>query len=276
LRARSASAASATEPLNALVLAGRRGGPDPLASHAGVSHKALAPLGGAPMLLHVVRTLRSTGGVTRLALSIDEPALLQGIDELRVLLADGRLEPHPSRESPSASVLDAIERMALGAPLLVTTADHPLLTREMVEHFLAAASASDADVVVAVVAEQTLRARFAQTRRTWIPLRGERVTGANLFLLRTPAARRAVAFWRRAESFRKRPWRMVSTFGPGALASFALRRLDLDAAFARASRAIGVRVAALRMPFAECAIDVDRPADLELARRILAARAAGA
>jgi CTP:molybdopterin cytidylyltransferase MocA len=269
------SARTGSEPLAALVLAGRRGGPDPLASHAGVSHKALAPLGGAPMLLHVVRTLWATRGVGRLVVSIDEPALLQDIDELGAAAADGRLLLHQSRQSPSASVLDAIERLVPDAPLLVTTADHPLLTREMVEHFLAAAGASQADVVVAVVSEQTLRARFAQSRRTWIPLRGERVTGANLFLLRTPAARRAVAFWRRAESFRKRPWRMVSTFGPGLLASFLLRRLDLDAAFERASRTIGARVAALRMPFAECAIDVDRPADLELAGRILAARVTG-
>jgi CTP:molybdopterin cytidylyltransferase MocA len=270
----SASARAGSAPLTALVLAGRRGGADPLAAHAGVSHKALAPLGGAPMLLHVVRTLRATPGVAQLMVSIDEPALLAAVDELGALAAGGWLRLHPSRESPSASVLDAIERLAPDAPLLVTTADHPLLTREMVEHFVTTAAASAADVVVAVVAEQTLRARFAQSRRTWIPLRGERVTGANLFLLRTPAARRAVAFWRRAESFRKRPWRMVSTFGPGVLASFLLRRLDLDAAFERASRVIGVRVAGLRMPFAECAIDVDRPADLELAGRILAARVA--
>jgi CTP:molybdopterin cytidylyltransferase MocA len=155
-----ASARSGSAPLAALVLAGRRGGSDPIASQAGVSHKALAPLCGAPMLLHVLRTLWATPGVTRLVVSIDEPALLPGIDELAAAAADGRLLLHRSRESPSASVLDAIERLAPDAPLLVTTADHPLLTREMVEHFLAAAGASCADVVVAVVSEQTLRARL--------------------------------------------------------------------------------------------------------------------
>jgi hypothetical protein len=33
---------------------------------------------------------------------------------------------------------------------------------------------------------------------------------------------------------------------------------------------MGVRVRAVRMPWAEAAIDVDRPADLELVNRILA------
>jgi hypothetical protein len=64
----------------------------------------------------------------------------------------------------------------------------------------------------------------------------------------------------RAERFRKRPWRLVSTFGPLSLALFALRRLDIDRALERASRAIGARVAAIRLPFAEAAVDVDRAA----------------
>jgi hypothetical protein len=82
-----------------------------------------------------------------------------------------------------------------------------------------------------------------------------------------------VAFWRRAERFRKRPWRMVGTFGPITLVLFLLRRLDLEAAFERVSRAVGARVRAIRMPFPEAAIDVDRPADLALVSRLLAERA---
>ena len=57
-----------------------------------------------------------------------------------------------------------------------------------------------------------------------------------------------------------------------ALLLFALRRLTLDAALQRVSNAMGCRVSAVRMPFAEAAIDVDRPSDLELVRRILEAR----
>ena len=60
-------------------------------------------------------------------------------------------------------------------------------------------------------------------------------------------------------------------FGPVSLVLFALRRLTLDAALERASRAIGCRVGAVSLPFAEAAIDVDRPSDLVLVERILAA-----
>ncbi len=62
----------------------------------------------------------------------------------------------------------------------------------------------------------------------------------------------------------------MSVFGPISLLLFLLRRLDLDAALARASRAIGARVEAVRLPFAEAAVDVDKPSDLELVSRLLA------
>jgi CTP:molybdopterin cytidylyltransferase MocA len=54
---------------------------------------------------------------------------------------------------------------------------------------------------------------------------------------------------------------------------YVLRRLSLDQAVAAAGRRIGVAAAAVKMPFAEAAIDVDKPEDLALADQIL--RAAG-
>lgn len=254
----------------ALVLAGRRGPRDPLALASGVSHKALIPIAGSPMLLRVLQTLEAARSVAGCRVCIDDPAALAAVPALAPLLAERRITFEPSAETPSASVLGCLDRLAPGPPLLVTTADHPLLTAPMVDYFCREALAHSADLVVGVVTRDTVRRGFPETRRTFIPLRGEGVTGANLFVLRTPHARRAVEFWRRAERLRKSPWRLVSLFGLGSLARFALRRLDLDAALERASQVMGARVEAVRLPFAECAIDVDRPDDLALASRVLA------
>ena len=59
---------------------------------------------------------------------------------------------------------------------------------------------------------------------------------------------------------------------PISLLLFALRRLDVNALMARVSRALGVEIRAVPLPFAEAAIDVDRPADLALVNGILSAR----
>jgi 2-phospho-L-lactate guanylyltransferase (CobY/MobA/RfbA family) len=228
-----------------------------------------------PLLERVLACLERALGPVPLHVSTADAALLAATPALRRRREAGRLVHHAAAASPAASVLAFLTHEGTGGATLVTTADHALLTPEMVRHFVDAAAASDADVVAAVVDAARVRAAFPESRRTFVPLRGGGVTGANLFLFRTPRGAAVARFWMRAEAVRKRPWRLVALFGAEALVRFATRRLDLDAAVAHVARATGVGVAAVRMPFAECAIDVDRPEDLALARRVLAARAAG-
>lgn len=254
----------------AFILAGCRGDEDPLAS--GGRSKALLPVAGVPMLVRVVRSVAAAARVGQLVISSNDPAGLHGLPDLAAWVASGRLGFHRSGASPAASVVDYLTHVTQDRPLLVTTADHPLLTTAMVDYFCEAACASEADVAVGVVAASLFFAHYPHSQRTFIPLRGESYCGTNLFSLHTPQAVVAARFWAHAGQFRKRPWQLVSSFGLATLALFALRRLDLQAAAARASRLLGVRVAAVPMPFAECAIDVDTAEDLALATRIVQSR----
>ncbi|MDJ0851523.1 MAG: nucleotidyltransferase family protein [Myxococcota bacterium] len=258
-----------------LVLAGSRGEGDALAAAEAVRHRALIEVLGVPMLVRVLRTLRASEPVGRLVVSIDDPSAAEAVPEIAEQVARGELVLHQSLSSPSRSVLDVIDRLADGGPLLVTTADHALLSVPVLDHFLAASDTSGADLAVGLVSRTVLEERFPGAPRTYLPFRDDAYSGANLFAFRTPEARRAAEFWMRAETFRKRPWRLVSSFGPVALALFLLRRLDLDGALERASRSIGARVRAVRLPFAEAAVDVDRPEDLELVTRLLAEQGEG-
>jgi GTP:adenosylcobinamide-phosphate guanylyltransferase len=259
------------ERFTVLVLAGRRGPADPLAAQSGARHKAMLPLAGVPMLVRVLRTVRAARHVGPVLVSIDDPAVLE-VPEIAPLGRAGALRRIDCGASPSATVLRCLRDPGTTLPLLVTTADHPLLAPAMVEYFCERAAGQAADVVVGTVRASVLRARHPGVRRTLIRLRDDGFKGANLFAFMTTAGARAAEFWQRAEEFRKRPWRLVSVFGPVSLALFLARRLDLEGALVRASRAIGARIAAVEMPFADCAIDVDGPADVALALRILAER----
>ena len=261
--------------LTVLVLAGRRGPSEPLAQATGWSHKALMPVRGIPMLSRVLRSLGPLCGVRRFVVSTDEPGSLEAIAELHTLAEAGLLQLAPVGDSPSTSALGYLRQLAAGDLLLVTTADHPLLTTDMLEYFCQAARTSDADVTVGVMAESLFRASYPTSPRSFIPLRGERFCGTNLFVLRAgPGAEAAAAFWHGSGQFRKRPWRLLSTFGLLNFVLLALGRLDAEAARQRAERVIGARIAFVQMPFAECAIDVDSPADLALVNRIIARREA--
>jgi len=252
-----------TNELTALILAGERAEGDPMAKSAGVALKALLPVAGMPMLTRVVAALRASGRVGRIAVSIPRP---DAVDDLA--LETLRTEP-----TPCQSVLAAIDQ--LPTPLLVTTADHALLTPEIVGNFVhAAAAASDADLVAGMVERAAVEAVVPGAARTYWQFRDGHFSGANLFYLKNPRARAAVDFWCRVERDRKRPWRIVKAFGPGLLLGYLMGRLTLDDAMLQASGRLGCRVRAIALPEGEAAIDVDKPADLALAERLLQDRPA--
>ena len=260
------------KPFNALVLAGRRRGKDPLAESVGVSHRALLDVIGIPMLVRVVRALRAANSVDQIVVSIDDPHLLVAVPELKALLEQNEIIQHASLHSPSRSVQDALDSGLLGDRVLIVTADHALLTPEIVDHFASRAEQLDTDVAVGVVAEEVVRSAFPDVTRTYLRFRDGGYSGANLFVFRNQQSRRAAEFWVKAENFRKRPWQLASTFGPISLLLFVLRRLRFSEALERASRSIGCRIRGVPLPFAEAAIDVDRPSDLALVSKILAER----
>jgi hypothetical protein len=65
---------------------------------------------------------------------------------------------------------------------------------------------------------------------------------------------------------------LARALGPALLLAYLSRLLTLPQVMAAASRRLGVRVAAVPLPFAEAAIDVDKPSDLDLVEAILASR----
>ena len=248
----------------ALVLAAGRGPDDPMAKAFGVANKCLIEVGGQPMLARVLSALRGANVAARIAVVIEKPELLAGLSDRPIVLA-------PAGSAPG-SVLAALERGEVSYPLLVTTGDHALLTAAMVRHFSDMAWRTGADVAVGLATAETILAAHPQSVRTFFRLGATRVSGCNLFALRNAKALALLRLWQDIEKNRKKPWRIVSAFGPMAIVRFLTGTLTLDGAFALVSRKLGLTVAPVLMPFAEAAIDVDKPADKELAEAILAAR----
>lgn len=261
--------------VNALILAGNRGGTDAIAALTSSSHKALAPINGVPMLLRLLRCLTACPQVAQIYVCIDDTTLLEDVPDLAAALHGGVLRVVAPAASPAASVAQALREIGLDEPLLITTADHPLLTPEMVTHFLNEAPA-DGDLTVAVARIEVIKAAYPESIRTGYRLAGQGYSGCNLFLARRPAAAKVAVFWQRMEKFRKKPWRLVLEIGPLALLRLVLGWLTLPAALNHLSRRTGTRIRAVEMPFAEAAIDVDKPADYELVTTILRRRESAA
>ena len=251
---------------HAIVLAAGRGPEDRLAKAYGVRNKCAIEVAGKPMLARVTSALHDSGVVASALISIENRAIATGI-------LGENTETIPATGSAPASVIAAVEQGAIDYPVLITTADHALLTPAMVQHFCQSAEQSPADFTVALATAETVLAAYPQTIRTFFRLSKTRIAGCNLFALHNARGLKLLARWQHLEAVRKKPWRLAAVFGIMPLLRFLTGTLDLESALAIVSRGLGLKVGAVFMPFPEAAIDVDKPADKELAELILAKRA---
>jgi CTP:molybdopterin cytidylyltransferase MocA len=246
----------------ALVLGGSRpGAPDSVAMAEGVPHKVLALVDGQTLLERVVEALRRAG-IEEIAVSANHPAVEAEARRLGAALL-------PTARGPSESVGLAFERF--GAPLLVTTGDHPLLEAAWIEELIAG-TPEGAEVSLMLAERSRVEAAAPDTRRTWLKFADGEWSGCNLFLLADPAAERAIAAWKQVEADRKRPWRIARRLGIGTLWSYWRGKLTLAEALARLGRGLGVEAALVPARDGRAAIDVDKPEDLALARQIAGKR----
>lgn len=252
--------------VTALVLAGSRAEGDSFAAGLGARTKALIPIAGEPMVLRPVRALLAGSQVASVVVLAQEPELLAD-----VLPEHPKLTARPSLGTIAHTLAAVCNDPATKWPVLVTTADHALLTAAMVAEFVA--KARGADIAVAVVDSKRLLARFPTAQRTWLAFRGGRYSGANLFLLGSPRAERAIAQWRSVESDRKKGLRVLAALGPAVFIGAVLKLRSVHQTAEALSRKLGIVVRAVEMSDPLAAIDVDKPSDRELVEAIVRGRA---
>jgi GTP:adenosylcobinamide-phosphate guanylyltransferase len=262
---------------SALVLAGSRGAECPVAALGKVSHKALLPVHGKPMVERVVETLASVKDISRIVIVIEDPDLLRGLPGLEQYFATGALETLAAKPSPAQSALYGFEQLGAAetGPILMTTADNCLLTAVILKHFLNALQ-QGVDVSAAVARTDMVTAAYPEARRTRLQFRDGAHGGCNLFAFQTPDAQRIIGFWRMIEENRKSPLTMLRRLGVMTALRYLTNTLTLAQAIRKLGKRTGTNLATVEMPFPEAAIDVDTPEDFYLVERILSAREGGA
>jgi len=251
----------------AIILAGQRPGVDPLAAAFGETFKALVPVGGRPMVARVVETVLSMSSISKVVILCQQPEIIRA-----VLPDHPKLSYVESQSGISQSILSVAGSDTAPWPLFVTTADHPLLTHDMVSHFLEASAG--VDVAVGMVERATILAAYPDNKRTWIKLSGGAWSGANLFALSSETARKALTLWVNAEKDRKQLFKLFWHFGPLIALRAVTRTISLQDGIAALGRRLGLSARAVPLPFAEAAIDVDKLSDHRLVEEIIAVREA--
>lgn len=253
----------------AVVLAADRTTSDPITQHTGASCKAIAPVCGVPMILRVLDALEASNQVQSIIICGPQESALSECSELQQRIEAGRVTWLPSLDSPSRSAMKGFEQIDDNTPILLTTADHALLTPAIVQHFLRESLAAESDATVGLVKYEDIIATFPDAKRTITKLRDGGFCGCNLFTFNRQG-RNLVSLWRQAEDMRKRPWRLIAQIlGPWTVLNYLLGLLTLEQALHAISIKTGIRAQAVMLPYPQAGIDVDKIEDLRLAESVL-------
>ena len=249
--------------MDVIVMAGGRIEPeDPLYAMTGMANKTLIPIAGKPMFQYVVDALAGSPKVEKLVLVGLTP---EECPDLGVPVAYVS-----SQAGIFDNVVAGIKKLRQIKPdaelAIMSTADIPLLTTEMVDWFIETCTETDHDIYYTAVERSVMERRFAQSGRTFIPLSDGAYCGGDIFMARTDLIHSNQALIDKLMEARKSFLKQVRLLGLGLLIQFALRRLTVANAERQVSKTLNVRGRAIITPYAEMGMDVDKPHQLEIVR----------
>ena len=263
-----------THRITAIVLAGDRTKADSLINHTKAGSKAMIDLDGTPMVRRVLNSLRVAKVVKSICLAGPEASEVATDAALQQWIDDGEISWREPGISPSTSAYEAMQALPPEEAVLLTTADHPLLTPEIVDAFGRQSLADDVDITVGLAPYALVAEAYPGIKKTVLRFSDGDFCGCNLFAFITPEGRRAAKFWRKIEQERKKPLVVIGLLGWWAVIRYRLGLLSLEEALAKLSKRLGLRIRAVILPYANAAIDVDSVADLMLVKGSLAEAAA--
>lgn len=256
------------KPMRLIVLAGRRGnGPDPLAERFGESHKCLIPLAGRPLIAHVLQTGANHPRVASLAVCVESEAFEPIYDVLTRQPGRGTVALVEARRDLADSVRAAAE--GWDGPLIVTTADHALLTAASIDAM--ADALETAEVALALARREAVEAAHPSGQRRYLQLRDGAFAICDLYGAARPDALRAADVFR-GPRFDRSGRRIVRATGLAGLAMALLGLETLQGAVERASRHLALGVGAVVLEDGSQAIDVDDDRTYAVVRDLLERR----
>ena len=267
--------------MDAIVLAGGRLSPeDPASATVPGGLKCLQVVGGQTMVQWSLDALSAARGIGRV--------VVVGVPPETPLACARPLEVMPAERDMIRSLQVAAARLvaddaatagagqAVGGPgdalALVVSADAPLVTGEMLDWMRDRALEGGADVTICAVERAVMESRFPGSKRTYVRLRDAELCGGDVAAFRLAIAERGVELAERLVRARKHPWQIAAIVGPGTLAALMAGRLTLAQALRALNERLALKLNVLVSPYAEMAMDVDKPAQLALVRAALEAR----
>ncbi len=250
-----------------LMAGGIPGAEEPLFEAAAGRPKALLDVAGKPMAQWVVDALDGSSSVDGMVVvGLGPEAGLRARKPVTYVPDQGGLMDNALTGIRRAHDLDPSSAFAL-----ISSVDIPGMTTEMVDWRVRAALETEADFDYIAVERSVMEARYPGSNRSYVKIRGHELCGGDLNVARTSlAARREL--WERLVASRKSAFQQAALLGFDTLLLVLTRQLTIPLAERLVSRRLGLQARLHLSPYAELAMDVDKPHQLAILRQDLASR----
>lgn len=241
---------------------------DPLYEFTQGGSKALLDLAGKAMAQWVLDALSNSESIENIA--------LVGLTEDSGLVSSKPMAYLPNQGSMLDNIVAGAHKLMDITPgldvVLTVSSDIPAITAEMIDWMSAEVVNHDSQVYYNVVTQEDMENRFPGSKRSFTRFKDASVCGGDMTAFRTDLITGENSLWQKIIEARKNVFKQAALIGYDTLLLLLLRRLTIDSAVERAGRSLEVTAKALRCPYPEIAMDVDKPFQFELLRAELAER----
>lgn len=246
--------------MDAIILAGGKSTDDPLSAMTGGEPKSMLPIAGKPMVQWVMDAISGS--------KLIDTVVLIGIEDASTLNCTKPLITMPDEGSLIGNMQQASLRLDQIHPdeshVASLSADIPTITPEIVDHLVSIYQKGEVDIYYGVVERQVLEKRFPGSKRTYIKVRNEEICGGDLNAFSKRAVLKPDALWQDLIKSRKNPLKQAAMIGLDSLLLLMLGLITLDQMADRVCKRMGITGKAVRVPFAEVGMDVDKPFQFEM------------
>jgi GTP:adenosylcobinamide-phosphate guanylyltransferase len=247
--------------MDAIILAGGLNSGS-LRQVSSAQYEAEIEIAGRPMLDYVILALKNVKAINRIIVVGSPSILSEDIKKSINIIA-----------SPGDSLIDSLtnglNHLNTGEPVLVLTSDIPLITKEAVEDFLGRCNERKGDVYYSFVSKERNEEKYPGVQRTYVKLREGTFTGGNLVLLAPKIIKDNRDLLLKAATLRKKPIQLGKLLGWRCLFYLLIGKLTINAIEKRVLRTFNINAVGVISPYPEVGIDVDKPSDLRLAKKVL-------
>ena len=179
----------------------------------------------------------------------------------------------PNQGTLISNVIAGIQAVQNHSPTeqvaLLSTADIPLITPQLVSQFIEQCQPFDKLLYYPYVTRSTMEQAFPMSKRTYTKLRHVEGAGGDMFIVATRIIETNKTLWHNLTNVRKQPWKVAQAVGLRILWQLLTRRLTIADIEAKAEELLGEPIQLVLFGNAGIAMDGDKPHQITLLAQFL-------